>query len=335
MLAFLWLGLALVVSPPADWPDSSPSSERMDAAKLAEMDAYIRAQLPHVRSLLIARHGSLVFERYYADASRDGLQNLQSMTKSVSSALVGIALKKHLIASLDAMVLDYLPEYRDAITDPRVEGITIRNLLTMSTGIDEMQLSFDKALSDPIRDILRQRLIFAPGQGFKYSSPAAHLLGGVLRKATGKAPLEFAESELFGPVGMGHVVWYADRSGLQSGGLSGLFRARDMMKFGQLYLQRGRWTGAELIPTAYVADSVKVQNRGEFYGEPARYGYMWWIATICGEDGFYARGFGGQYLMVLPRFELVILCTSDWRQPEYPQHFALIEKFILPAVAAN
>lgn len=302
---------------------------------LAQLDARIQARLPHVRSLLVARHGSLVLEKYYGDASRDGLHNIQSMTKSVSSALVGVALRKGLITSLDARILDYYPEYRDVITDRRVEAITIRNLLTMASGIDAMQLSFDKALTNPIRDILRQRLLYAPGQGFTYSSPAAHLLGGVLRKAAGRDVFDFAAAELFRPLGMGRVVWYADSRGLQSGGLSGLWRSRDILKLGELYLRQGRWRRAELIPPAYIVESVKVQNTGLFFGEPARYGYMWWITNIAGYDAFYARGYGGQYLMVLPKADMVVLCTSDWKQPEYPEHFALIEEFILPSIAGT
>jgi CubicO group peptidase (beta-lactamase class C family) len=205
----------------------------------------------------------------------------------------------------------------------------------MASGIDETRLSFDKILTNPIMEILRQRLLYPPGEGFKYSSPAAHLLGGVLRKAIGKPVLEFAEAELFRPLGMGHVEWYADKTGLQSGGLSGLFRSRDVLKFGELYLRRGKWRGTELISPAYIAQSVKVQNTGDFFGEPARYGYMWWITSVAGYEAFYARGYGGQYLMVLPKADLVVLCTSDWKQPEYPRHFALVEQFIVPAIVSK
>jgi len=320
------------VDRPADWPVSTPLEEGMDGAKLTELDDHIRAHLPHLRSLLIARHGRLVFEKYYGDALLGTLQNVQSMTKSVSSALVGIALKKGLISSLENRALEYFPEYRDVPSDPRMGEITIKELLTMSSGIDEAPLSFDQAVANPLQEILRQRLTFSPGHGFRYSSAGAHLLGGVLRKATGKTPLEFANAALFSPLGMNHVEWYADKTGLQSGGMSGLFRARDILKLGELYLRRGRWGQLQLIAPEYVADSVKVQNQGEFYGEPARYGYMWWIAGIGGHDGFYARGYGGQYLMVLPDLDLVVLCTSDWQRPEYPDHFALIQSFILPAL---
>jgi CubicO group peptidase (beta-lactamase class C family) len=257
------------------------------------------------------------------------------MTKSVSSALVGIALKKGLIKSLDNRALDYYPEYRSVIADQRVQEITIRHPLTMASGIDEMQLSFDKVLSDPIAEILRQRLLYQPGGGFKYSSPAAHLLGGVLRKATGRSVLDFAQTELFHPLGLRRVEWYADSKGLQSGGLSGLWCSRDLLKLGELYLRHGTWRGVDLISPAYIAESVTVQNRGEFYGEKASYGFMWWITSIGGHEAFFARGYGGQYLMVIPRADLVVVCTSDWKQPEYPEHFALVGKFIVPAIASN
>lgn len=90
-----------------------------------------------------------------------------------------------------------------------------------------------------------------------------------------------------------------------------------------------------MISPDFVAESVKIQNSGDAFGEPARYGYMWWIKKVAGREAFYARGYGGQYLLVLPRDDLVILCTSDWRQPEYPEHFALAENFILPTVLAK
>ncbi len=342
MRKFFYFGIVFLMAAAAaqstsadDWPISPASREGLDRAKLTRLDAHIRAELPHIRSLLVARHGRLVFEQYYGDASPEKLHNIQSMTKSVSSALVGIALKKGLIKSLDNRALEYYPEYRSSITDQRVGEITIRHLLTMASGIDEMQLSFDKALSDPVAEILRQRLLFQPGGGFKYSSPAAHLLGGVLRKATGRSVLAFAETELFHPLGLGRVEWYADSKGLQSGGLSGLWRSRDLLKLGELYLRHGTWRGAELISPAYIAESVRVQNRGEFYGEKATYGFMWWIARVGGHEAFYARGYGGQYLMVVPQADLVVLCTSDWKQAEYPQHFALVEDFIVPAIVSK
>jgi CubicO group peptidase (beta-lactamase class C family) len=336
------LGLALLIAASAaagqtqeEWPVSAPPEQGLSQEVLLRMDQHIRTQLPHLRSLLIVRHGRLVFEKYYGDASRDGLQNMQSMTKSVSSALVGIALKKGLLTSLDDRVADYYPEYRQVIQDDRMKVVTIRQLLTMSSGIDEARLSFDKAFANPVEEILRWRLLYEPGHGFRYSSAAAHLLGGVLRAATHGSVLDFARAELFGPLGMREVVWYADRTGLQSGGMSGLWRSRDLLKFGELYLRRGYWRGRSIVPAEYVADSVKVHNEGNFFGTHVQYGYGWWINKISGHDAFWAAGYGGQYLMVVPDVDLVALCTSDWKQAEYPEHFALVERFLLPSVIAR
>ena len=107
------------------------------------------------------------------------------------------------------------------------------------------------------------------------------------------------------------------------------------LKLGELYLRHGTWKDVEVVPPSYIAESVKPQNRGEFFGEQAVYGYGWWITNVAGHDTFYARGYGGQYLMVIPGADLVVLCTSDWKQPEYPEHFALVEKFVLPSIATK
>ncbi len=334
-LALLISALTASGHAPYEWPLSRASEEGLSQEALSRLDNHVRTQLPHVRSLLIARHGRLVFENYYGDATRDGLHNIQSMTKSISSALVGIALKKGLIKSLDSRVAGYFPEYQDEIRDDRMKAVTIRHLLTMSSGIDEARLSFDKVFANPVKEVLRWRLLYEPGHGFKYSSAAAHLLGGVLRAVSGQSVLDFARAELLRPLQIGEVLWYADKTGLQSGGMSGLWRSRDILKLGELYLQRGRWRGQVIIPAEYVADSVTVQNDGDFYGTHVQYGYMWWIKKIGSHDVFWAAGYGGQYLLVVPDSDMVILCTSDWKQPEYPEHFAIVDTFILPSVVGR
>lgn len=212
-----------------DWPESSPSEAGMDPARLSLLDSHIRGHLPHVRGVLVARRGRLIFEKYYGDASREALHNIQSMTKSITSALVGIALREGSITSLDNKALDYFPEYQGIITDERFRNITIRHLLRMSSGIETVRGSFDKILPHPAPDILRRRLVYDPGSGFTYSDLDAHLLGAVLGKATRLPVLDFAERKLFGPLGVRRFVWYGDNTGIRSGGFSGLWRARDVL----------------------------------------------------------------------------------------------------------
>lgn len=317
------------------WELSSPSQQGMDSISLSKLDEYIKSELPHFRSLLISRNGYLVFEKYYHGSYANEFQNMQSVTKSITSALFGIALQKDYIKSLDDKVMDYFAEYKDSITDARVNEITILHLLTMSSGIDEIPTMFGKNETNPNKSTLQTKLIFNPGSGFKYSSPSAHLLSGILYRTTGISVLKFAEENLFQPLGIEKVVWYSDNNGLHLGCGSSLWRARDLLKFGQLYLNNGKWNGKELIPSAYVDESTKKHISGDFYGNKVDYGYLWWISNISSYKVFSAEGYGSQILRIIPKLDLVILCTSDWQKPVYPEQEAIIKDFIIPSVISK
>ena len=313
----------------SDWKTSVPAKEGMDSATLAEMDAHARAALPHVRSILIARHDHLVFERYYNGGSSDELQNIQSMTKSVTSALVGIAIMEGRLR-LDQKVLDFFPEI-NLPRDPRVRAITVRHLLTMSSGIREGPPQWDKSDS-PAESALMELLDADPGIKFNYSSYASQILATIISRATHKTFWDFADASLFRPLGISNVVWYKDKSGMELACGSSLWKATDLLKFGQLYLDNGSWNGAQLVPEWFVAESGKTHLTGDFFGTRVSYGYLWFTDTISGHRIYHAAGYGGQYLLVAPDLDLVVLCTSDWRQPEYPEHYALIKDLVIPAI---
>ncbi|MGE5326690.1 MAG: serine hydrolase domain-containing protein [Deltaproteobacteria bacterium] len=314
----------------SDWKTSTPEEMGMDAATLARLNAHARAALPHVRSILIARHGNLIFEEYYNGARADELQNIQSMTKSVTSALVGIAIGQGRIG-IDQKALDFFPEI-DAPRDPRARAVTVRHLLTMSSGIREGPPGWDKNDDHPAVSALNQILDADPGSKFNYSGYANHVLAAILVRATHKTFQDFADANLFRPLNVSNVVWYKDKSGLELGCGSSLWKATDFLKFGQLYLNKGRWNGAQIVPEWFVADSGRTHLSGDFFGTPVSYGLLWFTDTLAGHPTYHAAGYGGQYLMVIPDLDLVTLCTSDWRQPEYPEHYALVKDFVIPAV---
>ena len=316
-----------------DWRTSAPAIQGMDAATLAKMDAYVQTTLPHVRSILIARHGYLIFEKYYNGTQANELQNVQSMTKSVTSALVGIAIKEGYV-KLDQKVLDFFPEINSP-RDPRVRAMTIRHLLTMSSGIREGPPQWDKIDDNPARSALMESLDADPGAKFNYSGYANHILATIISRSTHRTFGDFVETSLFRPLGISKVVWYKDKSGMELGCGSSLWRARDLLKFGQLYLDRGRWNGVQLIPEWFVAESGKTHLTGDFFGTRINYGYLWFTDAISGHPTYHAAGYGGQYLLIVPDLDLVILCTSDWRQPEYPEHYALVKDFVISAVAGH
>lgn len=315
-----------------DWKISAPELQDMDTNILSELETHIQRNLPHMRSLLIARHGVLVYEKYYNGTTADDLQNMHSATKSVTSALIGIALYQGYVSSLDNKIIDYYKEFKDSINDPRINNITIRHLLTMSSGIDEIPTMFGKDDKNPNKTTLLKELMFNPGSEFKYSSPSSHLLSGILFKTTGISVFKFAEENLFHPLGIKQVIWYSDLNGLQYGCGSSLWRARDLLKFGQLYLNNGKWNEIQIVPSKYVNESVKKQISGFFYGSQINYGYLWWISNISGYNVFSAEGYGSQILRIIPELEMVVLCTSDWEKPVYFKHEAIIKDYIIPSV---
>jgi CubicO group peptidase (beta-lactamase class C family) len=312
------------------WKTSTPAEQGLNAATIAMMDAHARTVLPHIRSLLIARHGYLVFEEYYNGGRRDELQNIQSMTKSVTSALVGIAIKQGKIG-LDQKVIEFFPEIEFPL-DPRVRAMTVRHLLTMSSGIREGPSRWVKDDDNPARSALSQNLDADPGTKFIYSSYASQVLSAILSRVTHQSVLEFADANLFWPLGVSKVVWYKDKSGVELGCGSSLWKATDLLKFGQLYLEKGRWNGTRLIPEWYVSESGRTHLSGDFFGTRVSYGFLWFVDAISGHETYHAAGYGGQYLLIAPALDLVVLCTSDWRQPEYPEHYALLKDFVFPAI---
>lgn len=315
-----------------NWELSSPKEQQMNSTTLSQLDKYINNNLPHLQSLLIARHGKLVFEQYFHGGSKNEMHNMQSITKSITSALVGIALKNKYLKTTNQKIIDFFPEVTaDASIDKRIKNITIYHLLTMSSGIVEGNAGWDKEVS-PFKIALQQQLKADPGMQFNYSSLAAHVFAGILFRATKDSLYDFANKNLFQPLGIKHVIWYTDKNGMNLGCGSSLWESRDLLKIGQLYLNKGMWHGIEIIPKTYINQSGKTQISGNFFGTQINYGYMWFTETISGYNVFFAKGYGGQYLMVIPDLDMTILCTSDWHQPEYPEHHAIVKNYIIPSM---
>jgi CubicO group peptidase (beta-lactamase class C family) len=331
--------------PPVDvsgrWPVAPPAAEGMDGALLARGDAFVRKQLPYVTSMLVVRHGRIVLERYYG-SSATTLGDVQSVTKSVISVLVGIALARRDLTSLDQKLVDFVPAGDiTSGTDPRVQRITLRDLLTMSGGFegDGTTGNFDYTnTSDWVRALVNRKLVADPGTAFSYDSGTAHLLSAVLSNATGMSAEAYARRYLFGPLRLGKVVWPKDPTGVSLGGWGLELTARQMAKLGYLYLHRGRWNARQVVPAAWVAASTGKQvstrdtGRGSWGLPPASwYGYLWWTYPRQKPAGFFAVGRGGQFILVWPKLDLIVVTTAvvqdgDWNLG------GLLERYVLPAV---
>ncbi len=317
--------------PTDDWREAPAEAMGVDPAMLRQLDQYVQDKLPNIDGVLVVHRGYVVFEKYYKGADADLKFEFASVTKSVTSALIGIALQKGYLRSLDQTVNDFFPE---ALTnaDPRVKTISVKNLLTMTPGFawsEESAWSWPRD-GDWISYILTIPMGSAPGEKFVYTSPAAHLLSGILTKTTWMSALDFADKYLFGPLGIREREWLTDGQGRNTGAHGLFLRMRDAAKIGFLYLNQGVWGGRQLIPAKWIEDSTRKQSEGGF-PEYTGYGYLWWVTNDSGYEAFYAAGYGGQYVYVVPDLDLVVVIVSKNDLP-HPENKTIVGQFVIPAI---
>lgn len=328
-----------------EWVESTPAEQGMNPELLAQLRQRLETSLPHVRSVLVVRNDRLVFEYYGQGLGRDDLHLVNSVTKSVTSALVGIALREKLIASLDQKISTWLPEAMAPDVDPKLRNITLQHLLTMTAGFDWNEQASDSCLfsrtagcerfsenGDPLNFALRRPLASEPGTVFGYDSYSSHLLSVILSRATGMSAAKFAEKHLAPALGVTRYRWVADPQGHSRGGFGLQVTARDMAKLGTLYLRGGRWEDQQLIPAEFVEASVRKQTSGGWpWPSWSHYGYQWWVLPAQNGPATYAaNGFGGQYIYVVPSSDVVVVITSNPREPRDTS--AVLRDYILPAI---
>jgi CubicO group peptidase (beta-lactamase class C family) len=268
--------------------------EGFDRGRLVAADRRFAAT-PGLLSVIVARHGRIAFERYYHGGRRDARLNVFSVTKSVVSALVGIALRDAALRSVDQRIVEFFPGRGGSSV------ITLRHLLTMTAGYREGRIV---ASDDWVGTALNRPLEARPGASFSYDSPSAHLVAVVLTRATGEPLATYASRTLFEPLGIRPGGWATDGRGHQLGSSGLHVRARDLVAFGQLYLQNGRWHGRQVVPAAWVRAST---SRHVAITRSLGYGYLWWITP----DGFAAFGYAGQMLAVVPSRDIVVVMTGS------------------------
>ena len=254
----------------------------------------MQTKLPGVTSVLVAKHGRITREDYYAGLKANDRVPVFSITKSVVSALVGIALADGQLRSVDERLTDFFPG-----ADARIR---LRHLLSMTAGYGH-QLNF----GDTDAAALAARpLVNPPGTTFNYDSGSSDLLAAIVERATGMSIADYARTRLFAPMGIRDVRWPGSH-----GGSGLLLRPRELLAFGQLYLDQGIRHGRHVVPASWVRASTSPHIRVEpRYGITDGYGYDWWIETR-GQPFFAAHGYLGQALVVFPRLDEVVLVTSN------------------------
>jgi CubicO group peptidase (beta-lactamase class C family) len=330
--------------PTKEWQTVDPANTGMDPKKFLDLEQMIKSQYKNINGIIIIRKGFMVFEKYFNGFGPNDTHNVTSVTKSFLSALIGIAIDKGYIKSVDQKALDFFPEYVTGAGDIQKRTITIRHLLTMTATIGS-KTTGNKW--EPLDRLRRQRDwvkyildILGIGQSgkFQYSTAGAHLLSAIITRSTGMCAREFANKYLFEPIGIKEIPdygmksfqlddvfgknvtgWIKDPQGNTTGGWGLTISPRDMARFGFLYLNRGFWDNKQIVSEKWIDESLAMNSN--------KYGYLWWLRDEEGIFSFSALGSGGNGICCIPEKDLVVAMASKIvMKPRDP--WLLVEKCI-------
>jgi len=339
------VGCGVPVARDDGWRIAAVDDDRLlDRDALCKMtDEIAASSTANVHAVLVVRDGKLAFERYFRGGEEiydrrignvtfdaDTLNSMKSVSKSVTSLAVGIALDRGLITSIEAPIFSFFPELSD-LRSPEKDRIQLVHALTMSMGLkwveatpdnegnnDEVRMHMSR---DPCRYVLSLPVTAPAGQEFFYNTGALTLVSAIVRKATGRPLDEFARATLLEPLGITVLEWTRFKGDTDAGG--GLrLRPRDMAKIGQLVLAGGRWNDRQIVPRSWIETSTakKLEATGGF-----SYGYLWWLgrSMLNGKEirWIMAAGRGGQTIRIVPELDLVVAITAGYYQDYSPQTF--------------
>lgn len=304
----------------------------------------IKNEYSNIAGIAITKNESLVYERYFDGYTKDDVLHVASVTKSIISVLIGIAVDKGYVKNIEQKVLEFFPDYTIKRGEKTMQNVTIKNLLTMTAPFKYKSEPYTKVYSSD--DWVKAALDLLGGKKeigeFKYSTVGINILSGILTNATGQSVISFATENLFKPLGIKvpdntfiqnkedylaflkdkYVTgWIADPKGVNTAGWGLTLTPRDMIKIGQLYLNSGIWNGKQILSSKWIEDSIKEKSR---WGELS-YGYLWWIV----DDGYAALGDGGNVIFINPKKEMVVAIASRFK-PRAKDRIELIRKHIMP-----
>lgn len=329
--------------PGDDWQISTPEEQGLDPMLVAEL-YHDAAELETLYGLLVVKNGYLIAEDYFNEGSVGQKALLQSAAKSITSALVGLALEQECLSSVDQKMIDFFPDFANQIVDPRKREITLRDMLQMRAGYppEESNQALWEAVwsGDYVHLVADFPLTSDPGTKFQYSNLTTHWLGVIVARACESDLKSFGQEHLFDPLGAEIGDWRKDLDGYNWAAGEIHVSARDAAKFGMLFLNDGQFEGNQIIPAEWVHDSLQTysvnayDNIGAF--RDIGYGYQWWSAEIGDHRVNFAWGHGGQLIVLLDDLNMVVVVTADpmyevygsesWRHEK--ANFELVGEFI-------
>jgi CubicO group peptidase (beta-lactamase class C family) len=312
--------------PGGEWEISTPEAQGLDPQLVARL-YYDAAQLETIHSLLVFKNGYLIAEGNFNGGSPDLQENIHSATKSITSALVGIALEQGCLTSLDQKMMEFFPEFASQIQDPRKNEITLRQMLEMRAGYpweESNEELFNLLMTGfHVSNLVEVPLVRDPGSDFDYSNLTSHLVGVILARACGTDLAAFAQEHLFDPLGIQPESWQKDWDGNYLGYSDIYLSANDLAKFGLMIQNDGVYGGIQIVPADWVQESQQIysENAWKFrVGSNWRdngYGYQWWSVRAGDYRYHLAWGHGGQQIALLDELDLMIVLLAD---PLHLQH---------------
>ena len=301
--------------PTQGWRTSTPEEQGINSAKLAEGLLVIKEKGIRIHSLLLVRYGRVFLDAYFYPYDGSAVHDMASVTKSITTTLIGIAIDQGKL-KLDDPMVSFFPEITITNPDPRIDKVTLKDLVMMANGLestgmaqDEHTLAVMESSDNWLKTAVDRKMAYDPGTHFVYDSPGMHILSGILQKATGMTELEFARQNLFGPLGIQDVIWPVDPQGYNQGFGNICLNPRDAAKIGYLWLNQGAWDGKQIVSKKWVEETSKTQIKT---GMDDNYSYGWWITEKNGVvDSVFAQGLGGQYIKLIPSMNVIEVVTAS------------------------
>ncbi len=314
-------------------PRTTPEQQGIASAAVLDFVEAVEAQIHELQSFVLVRHGSIAAEGWWSPYTREQRHMVFSLSKSFTSTAVGFAVSEGYF-SLDDTLLSFFPDETPADMNDHWAAMRVRDLLSMSTG-----QAFDSwaAMVNQTRWIagfFEVPVLHAPGTTFLYNTGATYMLSAIVQKTTGMNVLNYLESRLFQPLGIENAAWFESPEGITAGGIGLSIKTEDIARFGQLYLQNGRWNGSQVIPETWITEATALHMTNADHPNPdwsQGYGYQFWR---CRHGAYRGDGVFGQYCIVMPEQDAVLAITGGVDVFEMQKPLNLVWDILLPAMGS-
>lgn len=308
LIVLLFVGPQLSIAQDTHLPRATPESQGVSSQSLLEYIETADREVNSMHSFMLIRHGKVVAEAWWKPESADQPHILWSLSKSFTSTAVGLAVEEGKL-SIDDPILKFFPDDAPEQPSANLKAMRVRDLLTMNAGHQD-ELNW-REQSNWVKAFLAHPVPHKPGTHFRYNTPATYMLSAIVQKVTGETVLEYLTPRLFEPLGIEKPTWETSPQGISIGGYGLYLRTEDIAKFGQLYLQKGKWNGKQLLPESWIdlATSKQVSNGSNPDSDwDQGYGFQFWQ---CRHGAFRGDGKDGQFCIVLPEQDAVIAITAN------------------------